>query len=130
MKWYYYLFIILGLVLLAYLAYSFYSIFKKGLNPKQANEMLKDGKFRYIVDVRTDEEFNKGHYTPSNKNVDLIHIGMEKLVSQLPIKIPNKKENILFQCKKGIRSKAANSIAESLGYKNTKYLIGDYTDLE
>lgn len=101
---------------------------KEGLYPKEANRMIAKGDFDYIIDVRTDDEWLQGHYIPKRDDLILLHIGMEKLVSELPIKVP-KNARILFQCKKGIRSKAAASIAKSLGYKNIKYLIGDYTDL-
>lgn len=122
--------IFIGILLILGLLLIFLILnFRKGLYPKKANRKIRDGEFDFIVDVRTDEEWLEGHYIPKRDDLILYHIGMEKLVNELPRIIKDKEARILFQCKKGIRSKAAASIAESLGYKNIDFLIGNYTDL-
>lgn len=118
--------IIIFILILFYFLYQFLSknnLESREILPKEAKRLIKDNYFDYIIDVRTNEEWNKGHYP------DAIHIGMERLIFDLPKKVPDIISKILFYCAKGRRAKGASVIAETLGYKNTRYLKGTYTDL-
>lgn len=79
--------------------------------------------YDYLVDVRSEQEWLEGH-VPSS-----LHIPIDKLVDQLPIKIPNKDASILMCCRRGIRASGAATIATKLGYTNVNYLQGKCTDL-
>lgn len=93
------------------------------ISSKEARQNLKMGKYDYIVDVRTREEWNEGHLP------NVINISIGELVSELPKKIPNKNARILFVCKKGIRASGVVVIAHKLGYKNVQAMIGNYREL-
>jgi rhodanese-related sulfurtransferase len=54
---------------------------------------------------------------------------MERLIFDLPKTVPDLLSKILFYCAKGRRAKGASAIAKTLGYNNTRYLVGTYTDL-
>jgi hydroxyacylglutathione hydrolase len=94
------------------------------ISSKEARKNVKAGKYDYIVDVRTKEEWGEGHL----QNTISIPIG--NLVAELPQKIPNKNSRILFVCKKGIRASGVVTIAHKLGYKNVQSMIGNYKELQ
>lgn len=93
------------------------------LSPSQAKSYIKKGKINYIVDVRSLDEWEKGHYDTA------LHIPIDKIVQQLPEKIPQKSDSILFYCKKGLRASGAALIAKRLGYSNVYYLDGTYSNI-
>ena len=95
------------------------------INAKEAKEKINNKSYDYIVDVRTEDEWNEAHLPL--KNVINIPIGI--LVSALPNRIPNKEAKILFVCKRGIRAEAANVIANKLGYTNIEFLDRSYSSL-
>lgn len=128
-KWYWLLIIILSLFL-GYIIYKLINKYitdcdleSKAIYPDEAKALLKTDYFDYIIDVRTTDEWNTGHYP------NAIHIGMERLIFDLPKTVPNLLNKILFYCAKGRRAKGASAIAKTLGYNNTRYLVGTYTDL-
>jgi hydroxyacylglutathione hydrolase len=94
------------------------------ISSQEARKNVKAGKYDYIVDVRTKEEWGEGHL----QNTISIPIG--NLVAELPQKIPNKNSRILFVCKKGIRASGVVTIAHKLGYKNVQSMIGNYKELQ
>lgn len=79
--------------------------------------------YDFLVDVRSEQEWLEGH-VPSS-----IHIRIDRLVDELPVKIPNKNASILMCCRRGIRASGAVTIAHQLGYTNVNYLEGKCTDL-
>ena len=81
------------------------------------------GKYDYIVDVRTQKEWDENHL----ENTISIPIG--NLVSELPEKIPDRNASILFVCKKGVRASGVVTIANKLGYHNVQAMIGNYREL-
>jgi rhodanese-related sulfurtransferase len=98
--------------------YLYYITIIPGYLPYQARKMIDRGEFNYIIDVRTPEEWNKGHHPKSI----LLPIG--EFVSELPKRVPDKNSKLLFVCRKGIRSSAAASMARDMGYKNVAYVKG------
>jgi phage shock protein E len=105
-------------IILAGILYTYYTRTIRGYTPNQARQMIDDGDFDYIIDVRTSEEWNKGHHPKAI----LLPIG--DFVSQLPKRVLDKNSKILFVCRKGIRSSAAASMARDMGYKNVAYVKG------
>ena len=91
---------------------------------QEARQNIKAGKYDYIVDVRTKEEWDENHLP------NTISIPIGNLVSELPEKIPNKNARILFVCKKGIRASGVVTIAHKLGYKNVQSMIGNFKELQ
>jgi rhodanese-related sulfurtransferase len=93
------------------------------ISSKEARQNFKMGKYDYIIDVRTREEWNEGHLP------NVINIPIGELVSELPKKIPDKNARILFVCKKGIRASGVVVIAHKLDYNNVQAMIGNYREL-
>ncbi len=111
--------------LLIILLFVIYYNFQKSLeiSSLDARQNIKDGKYDYIVDVRTQKEWDEDHL----ENTISIPIG--NLVAELPEKIPDRDSRILFVCKKGVRASGVITIANKLGYHNVQAMIGNYREL-
>ena len=96
---------------------------KGRLTPKEFVEKINNKDYNYILDVRTQEEWDEGHHPSAT----LIPIG--EFVSELPKQVKDKDAKLLIYCKKGIRAEASAKIAERLGYTNVYWLDGTYGEL-
>lgn len=112
------------ILLVIFIGVIFYISFQSNeISAIQARKNVKDGKYDFIVDVRTKQEWDEEHL----ENTISIPIG--NLVVELPEKIPDKNANILFVCKKGVRASGVVTIAHKLGYKNVQAMIGNFKEL-
>lgn len=112
--------IILGIVL--YMIYYSYQS-PLSVTPEVAKTQLQYQQYDAVVDVRTDNEWEFGHYPLA------IHIPIQSIRDELPIRIPKKESRILFYCNTTVRARKAAEEAQRIGYTNVKYLIGSYTSL-
>jgi phage shock protein E len=116
------LFLIIVLVgLFAILWYNIQS--PLAIYPADAKAAIARAEFDHVVDVRTDAEWNLGHYPLA------IHIPNASLKEILPQRIPDKKARILFYCNTSTRSRQAAEAAQAIGYPNVRYLIGTHLNL-
>lgn len=93
------------------------------MNPEDAKAALKRGEFDAVVDVRTDAEWNMGHYPLA------IHIPIKQIPGELEKRIPDKKSKILFYCNTSTRARMGAEEAVRLGYTNVRYLLGTHTNI-
>ncbi len=114
---------LLSVVLLSVIVYLAYNQQPDEITAQQARQNVKEGKYDFIVDVRTQKEWDEGHLP------NTISIPIGNLVTELPERIPDKNARILFVCKKGIRASAVVVIAHKLGYKNVQSMVGNYKEL-
>ncbi len=91
---------------------------------EEANENLKKDYYDYIIDVRTLNEWNKGHYPTAT------HVPLDP-EEEFKVKIGyyNRKLKILVYCRSGRRAKNAVKIMKEMGFENAKYLLGSYKRL-
>ena len=115
---------ILSIVFITVIVYLAYSQQSDEISPQEARENVKAGKYDFIVDVRTKQEWDEGHLH------NTISIPIGNLVAELPEKIPDKNARILFVCKKGVRASGVVTIAHKLGYKNVQAMIGNFKELQ
>lgn len=87
-----------------------------------AKKMIKSGRIQKVIDVRTDTEYNMGHYKGS------IHIPVYKINKQTTSKL-SKTEGILVYCNTGQRARYASEKLMILGFKNVYYISGHYSTL-
>jgi phage shock protein E len=113
--------ILVAIVLLAFVLYNVSS--PLAMYPDEAKMRLRRGQFDSVVDVRTDAEWNTGHYPLA------IHIPTGQLEQALPQRIPDKQAKILFYCNTSTRSRMAAEQAQKLGYTNVRYLVGTHLNL-
>lgn len=114
--------IILLCLIIAYGIFYWIQFQSSEISPAVARKNVTNGVYDYIIDVRTDEEWNT-HHLPT------LHIPIGTLVTELPKRITNKDSSILFICKRGVRSSGAVQIAKKLGYNNSHAMIGNYNEL-
>lgn len=88
----------------------------KNISPKQAKELLEKEKDVYILDVRTEKEYDEVHL----KGAHLIPI--QKLEENIQ-KIPKDKK-VIIHCAKGKRSEKAYDILKDKGLKELYHLEG------
>lgn len=93
------------------------------ISADDAKKGISEGKFRTILDVRTDTEYNLGHYP------EAVHIPTTKLMEELESKLPNKESSILIYCNTGQRSRYAADLLKAKGYKDVRYISGPYWSL-
>lgn len=71
----------------------------------------------YLIDVRTPQEFARGHL-PGARNVELARI------TTLPTIVPDKSAKLFLYCRSGRRSGIATEYMRSLGYGNVTSMGG------
>jgi phage shock protein E len=116
---------ILAIVTVLAIAMVLYYTYKSPLwiSADEAKKAIADRQFNVILDVRTDTEYNLGHYP------EAVHIPTAKLDEMLSEKIPNKNLGVLIYCNTGQRSRYAADILKAKGYKNVRYISGPYWSL-
>jgi phage shock protein E len=115
---------LLSVIFISVIVYLAYSQQSNEISSQEARENVKTGKYNFIVDVRTKQEWDEEHLP------NTISIPIGNLVAELPEKIPNKNARILFVCKKGVRASGVVTIAHKLGYKNVQAMIGNFKQLQ
>jgi len=112
---------ILAILLIAFLYYNISS--PLAMYPEEAKAALKKGGFDAVVDVRSKLEWDRGHYPLA------VHIPIDKIASDLPLRIPEKSSKIHFYCNTSTRARMAAEQAQGLGYPNIRYLVGTHLNL-
>lgn len=87
-----------------------------GLTGREARAAIKSSQVSVVIDVRSDAEWNAGHYPNAR------HIPMQELTHELPHQIQDHSVGILFYCRTGHRAASAARMAQHLGYTNIYYL--------
>ena len=94
----------------------------KNLSAQKTKALINDyketSKKLIIIDVRTIEEYKKGHLTNS-KLIDFFDSNFEDKIKNLDKKIP-----YLVHCQSGGRSMKAFKLMQSLGFKKVYHLDG------
>ena len=93
------------------------------ISAEEAKQKLAANEFDVVLDVRTNMEYNLGHY-PNAK-----HIPVQQLKDRIPTEIPDPSTRILIYCNTGQRARKASEILMGLGYNNIRYIPGSYTTL-
>ena len=115
-------FLYTGIVSALYSLYAFASYYTyTGTNlisSDIAKQYINDKKITLIIDVRTNTEYNLGHY-PNSINIPVTEITKDKLNYPKDI-------GILVYCNTGQRARKASEIINSFGFTNVYYIAGTY----
>lgn len=118
------IFIVLALVLVIVGLLYYYAVGSPLLlSAEEAKKRIRDGNVDVVLDVRTDLEYNLGHYSGA------LHIPTADLIKRAPKELPSKESQILVYCNTGQRSRAAAELLHAAGYKNTRYIANPYWSL-
>lgn len=96
---------------------SFFQNYTK-LSLKEVKNKLKNNYFDIILDVRSEKEYNKGHY------IGAINIPYKNINSNF-----NTNSKILVYCRSGRRAIKAIKKLQELNYKNLYYIDFPYNYL-
>jgi len=91
------------------------------ISSREAKRLIKDGKIKKVIDVRTITEWRAGHYPRA------IHIPVDKINEKTTTELP--KRGLLVYCNTGQRARFAAEKLESLGFNDVYYIAGLYTSL-
>jgi phage shock protein E len=111
------------LILIVALAIVAFLILKRiSLVPEQtAREHLRAGAL--VIDVRSPAEFESGHVP------NAVNLPLGTLSAELPRRVTDRNQVLLFHCLSGGRSAVARHQARRLGYRNA-FNLGSYSRAE
>ena len=87
----------------------------------EAKKMIKSGKIKKVVDVRTVFEYKLGHYPRA------IHLPVKKMNDKTVARLP--KRGLLVYCNTGQRARVAAEKLVKYGFKDVYYIAGHYSSL-
>ena len=90
-------------------------------NVQEINDRLERGDEFYLVDVREESEWKKGHITKA------IYIGKGGIERDIEKNIDNTEAEIILQCGGGFRSALAADNLQKMGYSNVSSMDGGYS---
>ena len=93
------------------------------ISAEEAKKGIAEGRFPIILDVRTDMEYNLGHYPGA------VHIPTAKLADQVEHTLPDKTKPVLVYCNTGQRSRYAADLLKKKGYEKVRYITGPHWSL-
>ena len=111
-------FIIAG-ALTGALAYTFLG--QNLVSSSEAKRLIKEGKIKKVIDVRTITEYRAGHYPKA------LHIPVNKMDEKTTTELP--KKGLLVYCNTGQRARFAAEKLEELGFEDVYYIAGHYSSL-
>ena len=90
-------------------------------NVQEVNDRLERGDEFYLVDVREESEWKKGHITKA------IYIGKGVIERDIEKNIDNTEAEIILYCGGGFRSALAADNLQKMGYSNVSSMDGGYS---
>ncbi len=90
-------------------------------NVQEVNDRRDRGDNFYLVDVREESEWDKGHI------MNAIYIGKGVIERDIEKKIDNTEAEIILYCGGGFRSALAADNLQKMGYSNVSSMDGGYS---
>ena len=91
------------------------------VSTSEAKRLIKEGKIKRVIDVRTVVEYRAGHYPRA------LHIPVDKINEKTTTELPRK--GLLVYCNTGQRARFAAEKLEELGFRDVYYIAGTYKGL-
>jgi len=91
------------------------------VSSQEAKRLIKEGKIKKVIDVRTAMEWRAGHYPKA------LHIPVNKINEKTTTELP--KKGLLVYCNTGQRARFAAEKLENLGFEEVYYIAGHYSSL-
>lgn len=105
--------------LTAALAYTYMG--QNLVSASEAKRLIREGKIKRVIDVRTAVEWRTGHYPKA------LHIPVDKINEKTTTELPTR--GLLVYCNTGQRARFAVEKLEDLGFKDVYYIAGTYKSL-
>jgi len=91
------------------------------ISSTEAKRLIKEGKIKKVIDVRTIVEWRAGHYPRA------LHLPVDKINKKTTAELP--KKGLLVYCNTGQRARFAAEKLEDLGFEKVYYIAGHYSTL-
>ena len=101
------------------LAYTFTG--ENLVSASEAKKLIKSGKIKKVIDVRTSTEYRLGHYPRA------LHLPVNKMNEKTTTELP--KKGLLVYCNTGQRARIAAEKLIDLGFEDVYYIAGHYSSL-
>jgi len=99
-----------------------YTYFGENLiTSQEAKRLIRSGKIKKVIDVRTMAEYRAGHYRGA------LHIPANKINRKTTTELP--KKGLLVYCNTGQRARFAAEKLIDLGFEDVYYIAGHYSSL-
>lgn len=92
------------------------------LSAEDAKNKINKKEINTIIDVRTDAEYDFGHYP------DALHLPVSE-ISEDTTKMLSKEDTYLVYCNTGQRARYASELLNNLGFNKVYYISNDYTSI-
>ena len=92
------------------------------VSSEKAKELIRSGKIKKVIDVRTSMEYDAGHYRGA------VHIPVGSINKKTTAQLP--KSGLLVYCNTGQRARFAADKLRALGFKDVYYIAGLYSSLQ
>ena len=93
---------------------------KDRISASAARRDIADGRIKHVIDVRTQVEWDVGHF-PGAIHVPVANIAVSKKLKSVP-----KSAAVLVYCNTGQRARRAAVLLREAGYKNVRYIAEGY----
>lgn len=114
-------FVLLFIALVIYVVYERWYQHPLRLPIQQATSMIKSGAINKVVDVRTDAEWDNGHYSGA-VHLPLAKIDQARMILDIG-------DSILVYCNTGTRARQAAMKLKEMGYQRVYYIAETYHEL-
>ena len=91
------------------------------ISSDEAKRLIKEGKIKKVIDVRTAAEYRAGHYPRA------LHIPVDKINEKTTAELP--KKGLLVYCNTGQRARFAAEKLSELGFTQVYYIAGHYSSI-
>lgn len=92
------------------------------ISASEAKKLIKFGKIKQVIDVRTTTEYRLGHYRGA------LHLPVSKMNEKTTSELP--KRGLLVYCNTGQRARIAAERLVELGFEDVYYIAGHYSTLQ
>jgi rhodanese-related sulfurtransferase len=90
------------------------------ITPEQVDARRKAGESLLVIDVREDNEWEKGHVAGA------VHVGKGVIERDIEKTVTNPEAEIVLYCGGGYRSALAADALDRMGYSNVKSMTGGW----
>ena len=115
--------LILSIWLMFYLDVYRYVTSDGYITSETAKDKINKNEIDYIIDVRTNREWQMGHYNTA------IHIPLDELDIEEMLPDDFKEKTILIYCRTGRRARQGYNILKGMGAKKVYYINDSYKSL-
>ena len=92
------------------------------ISSEEAKRLIKSGKIKQVIDVRTYTEYQMGHYPRA------LHLPVNKMNKKTVSELP--KKGLLVYCNSGQRARVAAEKLVDYGFKDVYYIAGHWSSLK